>query len=96
VSTDDELNRAFEAVIDEATFLRYVELLLLSRRRADQAKPDDRGRLPDGWENHSIADFLEAALRWVEDSQFGRGEGLASQSAWKRVAAFLRAGGMYE
>src|SRR5689334_9448565 len=87
---------ALERVVDQATFLEFVDALVASRRRDDAGRPDVSGRGPDGWENHTIEAFLEAAARWAEDSDFGGRQGLTDASPWKRFAVFLYCGKIYE
>jgi hypothetical protein len=46
--------------------------------------------------NHTIADFLDAAVSWAEDSSFGAQQGLIDAAPWKRFAVFLYCGKIYE
>ena len=57
---------------------------------------DPYGRGPNGWENHTIEDFLEAAQAWAEASNFGESQNLKGASPWKKFAAFLYCGLIYE
>ncbi|WP_332876662.1 DUF7660 family protein [Massilia sp. S19_KUP03_FR1] len=85
-----------EAVVDEPTFLTFVEALADDRRRADRAVARAVGEAQNGWENDSIQDFLEAGHAWAQDSTFGAEQGLASAAPWKKFAVFLYAGKIYE
>ncbi|HEY8503764.1 MAG TPA: hypothetical protein VIL46_04230 [Gemmataceae bacterium] len=86
---------AFERVTDRESFLRFVEALLADRRADAAGTPDPFGRGPRGWENHSVEEFLGAALAWAEDA--GRsGRGLPEAPTWQAFAEFLFAGKVYE
>jgi hypothetical protein len=50
----------------------------------------------NGWENHTIEDFLEAAIAWGDATGMGTTQGLQKDSAWKRCATFLWCGKIYE
>jgi hypothetical protein len=80
------------AVTDEASFLRFVAALRADREAA--AVPS--GANSRDWENDTIEDFLRAAQSWAEDSDFGRRVQLVDVSPWKRFAAFLYSGKIYE
>ena len=55
---------------------------------------------PDGfrgtWANDSIEGFLDAALAWAEDADFGARPGPKSPHPWQLFASFLWAGRSYE
>jgi len=80
-----QLNEQLETVSDEATFLAFVRALAADRRANAGA-----------WENSSIEGFLEAASSWAEGSEFGSKQTLPAQSLWKKFAAFLYCGKIYE
>ena len=80
-----QLHDRLDAVEDETTFLEFVGALTADRLSNGQS-----------WENGTIEDFLEAASSWAEDSEFGLRQGLSSASPWKRFAAFLYCGKIYE
>jgi len=80
-----EIDRLLDAVIDEASFLAFVEALHADLR-TDQAS----------WLNGSIEQFLEAALAWGETTAMGASQGLSTASPWRRCAEFLYCGKMYE
>lgn len=91
-----DLNDYLEAVVDEATFLVFVEALANDRRVAD-CKAVDAGReVQNSWQNDSIQNFLEAGHAWAQDSAFGANQGLSSASPWKKFAVFLYCGKIYE
>ena len=85
-----------ERVDGPESFLKFVQLLIEDRER-EIGKPIDLcGRGANGWENHTIEDFLEAAAAWAKDSDFGARQGMSDESPWKRFAAFLWCGKIYE
>jgi hypothetical protein len=71
-------------VSEEEEFLRAVEALRRSRLEN-----------PEQWQSDTIEDYLEAALAWASDSDFGATQGIG-KSAWSKVTAFLAAGSIYE
>jgi hypothetical protein len=89
-----ELHDYLEAVVDESSFLAFVDVLARDRRESED--PDRSGESQNAWENTSIADFLEAGHAWAQDSAFGRSQGLADASPWKKFAVFLYCGKIYE
>jgi hypothetical protein len=74
-----------EAVVDEASFLAFVNVLLSDLRTNEAA-----------WQNGSIEQFLEGALAWGEATNIGASQGLASANPWRRAATFLYCGKIYE
>lgn len=91
----DALYQKLEAVNDEASFLSFVEAL-----RAERACVENLPVTPDGfqgeWANGSIAQFLEAAISWAQDSGFGIRPGPKPNNVWHLCAMFLWAGRGYE
>jgi hypothetical protein len=86
---------SLEGVVNEETFLAFVEALAADRIAA--------GRMPvtaDGhqgeWANQSIDSFLDASRSWAEDSGFGSRPGPKPQNPWRLFASFLWAGRGYE
>mgnify|MGYP001581993803 CR=1 FL=1 len=79
------LNEQLEGVTDEATFLAFVQALIVDRRGN-----------AEHWENESIEDFLEGVSAWAEDSGFGSQQGLLLASPWRKFATFLFSGKIYE
>jgi hypothetical protein len=49
-----------------------------------------------GWENTMVDRFLEAAVAWAKDSEFGRTQGLADATPWRVFANFSYCGKIYE
>ncbi|RPJ53839.1 MAG: hypothetical protein EHM23_30135 [Acidobacteria bacterium] len=92
-----DLSKLLDAVEDERTFLLFVEALRADRAAEDSVgQVDSFGRGELGWENHTIEEFLEAALSWAHDSHFGQTVGLADAPPWRKMATFLLAGKSYE
>jgi hypothetical protein len=95
-----ELHEQLELVTDEESFLAFARALSLDRVAATEA--ESRSGAPSfssatgGWENTSIERFLQAAIAWAEDSQFGSSQGLGSENPWKKFAVFLYCGKIYE
>lgn len=91
----DQLYEALDSVTDEASFLRFVEML-----QADRQASEDQPVTPDGfqgeWANQTIGSFLSAAIAWAEDSGFGVRPGPKPSNHWSLFAHFLYAGRGYE
>ena len=91
------LTELADSVSDEATFLEFVNALRQDRLAEDrEGEIDSSGRGKNGWQNHTIEAFLEAALAWAEDSGFGEKQGLTEASPWRKAAVFLLCGKIYE
>jgi hypothetical protein len=85
-----------DQVVDAASFLRFVRALI-EDRVAEKGRPVDAfGRGERGWENHTIEDFLGAAVAWGDATGMGESQGFKDTSPWKRVAMFLHCGKVYE
>jgi hypothetical protein len=96
----ERLSEMLELVADEESFIRFVEALIADRQRAVKAEKENPANPygPDagGWENSSIESFLEGAAAWATASGFGSKQGIDNGNVWKRFAAFLYAGKIYE
>ncbi|WP_035059786.1 DUF7660 family protein [Andreprevotia chitinilytica] len=90
------LYEQLQNVTDPSSFLTFANALLADRRAEANQPADDTGHASNGWENHTIEDFLDAALRWAETTHLGKTQGLNEASPWKRFAMFLYCGKMYE
>ncbi|SDH17327.1 hypothetical protein SAMN05216588_10370 [Pseudomonas flavescens] len=88
-----DLHERLQAVHDQQSFLVFVRALLQDRHAASDL---ERAGAPSDWANSSLADFLEGALAWAEDSEFGDRQNLAEANPWQRFAAFLYCGKLYE
>lgn len=95
-----ELHEHLERVTDQESFVAFVRALAQDRGSAvqvDAKSPSSPcGADAGGWENTSIEAFLDAAVAWAEDSNFGATQGLATASLWRKFAAFLYCGKIYE
>ena len=79
-----ELHERLDAVRDSASFLEFTRALA-----RDHATSSD-------WENTTPGAFLEGAIAWAQDSDFGLSQGLASSNPWQQFAVFLYCGKLYE
>jgi len=89
-----DLGELLEGVIDQESFLAFADAL--RRDREAEGATDVFGRGSNGWENHTIEAFLEAAIGWARDSTFGSSQDLSGASPWKLFATFLYCGKIYE
>jgi hypothetical protein len=93
-----------DAVRDRESFFAFVRALVADREAAVEAErrnptdPRFLGLVRDagGWYNFTIEAYLEAALRWAEDSDMGESQGLPAGPSWQAFAAFLYCGKIYE
>ncbi len=93
-----------DAVHDRESFFAFVRALVADREAAvegEKRQPTDPrvlGLVQDagGWYNFTIESYLEAALRWAEDSDMGESQGLPPGPSWQAFAAFLLCGKIYE
>ncbi len=91
-----EPHEVLEEVKDETSFLLFVKSLIKDREVHEGAPIDEVGFAGD-WANNSISDFLESAVAWAEDSDFGIRQDLELKSnKWKQFAVFLYCGKIYE
>ena len=96
----EPLHDLLAVVNSERSLLDFVEALVRDRQNAVIAEKQnptspysaDAG----GWENTSIEDFLEAAAAWAESTNFGLSQGHQPDNPWRRFAAFLYCGKIYE
>lgn len=79
-----DLHEQLVEVMDATTFVAFVHALAADKR-AD-----------NNWENTSVETFLEAAIAWAEDSEFGIRQGLSPSNPWAQFATFLYCGKIYE
>jgi len=95
-----ELYEQIECVTDQQSFLAFAHALMQDRIAAvnAEAKIDSSpyGQDAGNWENVSIERFLESAIAWAEDSNFGANQGMEAANPWKKFAAFLYAAKIYE
>lgn len=89
------------AVNGKESFVRFVHALAADAERFDaEGSRTADGKLnlsSGGWENGSVAAFLEAMAAWVEaDSERAGGSRVPEQAAWQTFAMILLAGKAYE
>jgi hypothetical protein len=83
-----EPHELLNAVLDQHSFLVFVKALTpdrldeVEKGRVSPSSPYGPGA--NGWENHTIGDFLESATAWAEDSNFGQDQRL-SDNPWRRL-----------
>jgi len=89
-----------ERVHDRESFFEFVSALANERRTdaiAERAQPSlPYGPTQSGWENTTVEDFLDAALRWAQTTRMGQTQGLSEEASWKSFAVFLWCGKIYE
>lgn len=82
-----ELCAARERVNDGASVLAFVRLLIKDRvyevEKKSVSPSSPYGPGVNGWENGTIESYLDAALRWAEDSALGK-EPEAAQNPWNQ------------
>ena len=88
-----------ELVVDQTSFLKFVEALRKDREASDCQERNNPsspfGPTALGWQNGSIESFLEAGIGWADDTDFGVLR-LGEASPWRLFAEFLMAGKNYE
>jgi hypothetical protein len=98
--SDESLHVLADNVHSEESLLAFIAALVEDRRAAVAAEKDNPSSPygPDagGWENIFIESYLEAAAAWVESTNFGLTQGLSAGNPWRRFAAFLYVGRIYE
>ena len=95
------LHEMVEKVDSKESFIRFVQALTADAEIAAAApKLTTGGKLnlsPNGWENGSIAAFLEAMAAWAAANSGTNGKPMVSeQASWRSFAAILHSGKFYE
>jgi len=91
-----ELHEILDEVKDEKSFLDFAKALMKDRE-VHEGKPIDEVGFAGDWANNDIAGFLESAIAWAEDSNFGITQDSDLKSnKWKQFAVFLCCGKIYE
>ena len=83
------LAELLDQVNDRDSFFAFVQALIEDRR-------SPRGPRAHGWENGTIEDYLDGALRWAIDSEMGQSQGVPQAPSWRMFAEFLQSGKFYE
>jgi hypothetical protein len=84
-----------ESVVDEKSFLRFVEALAAERDAVEPLAETSDGFRGE-WANQTISQFLHAASAWAKDSDFAQRPGPKPSNPWQLFATFLWAGRSYE
>jgi hypothetical protein len=91
-----KLHEFLEEVKDEISFLEFVKALIVDRQPLEGKEVDEVGFVGD-WANNDISGFLESAVAWAEDTDFGeRQRPELAKNKWKQFAVFLYCGKIYE
>jgi len=94
-----DLTDYLEKVKDQKTFIEFAKALQEDKKdenKKEKESPSDpysHGR--NGWENTTIEGYLESAIAWAEDSDFGNRVD-KKKNLWKKFAMFLYGGKIYE
>ncbi len=94
-----ELNKCLDNVTDQESFLVFTRALRADKE--DENKKEKKNKSTpyshgwNGWENNTIVGFLESAIAWAEDSDFGNNIE-PTENHWKKFALFLYGGKIYE
>lgn len=95
-----QLEGILDAVNDEQSFLRFVQALAEDwedEQQKELANPSSPyGPGANGWENGTIGAYLNAAVRWGDESIGGLRFYEKPSNAWKRAAQILHMGKLYE
>ncbi|ODA34855.1 DUF7660 family protein [Planctopirus hydrillae] len=91
-----ELHELLEKVDGPESFLEFVRMLQADKLAEAGKQTDAFGGRANSWENHTIEDFLKAAVRWGEDSAMGTNQDIENASVSKKCATFLYCGKIYE
>jgi hypothetical protein len=94
-----ELHELLDKVEDQESFLAFARALLLDKedeiRKEKKNPPPPYSSGANGWENDDVSGFLESAIAWAEDSDFGKRPSEVTNT-WKKFALFLYGGKIYE
>ncbi|MDZ5602036.1 hypothetical protein SJI00_04475 [Pseudomonas sp. RP23018S] len=83
-----DLQALLHQVHDDQTFLHFARALMADKTACPAGGAD--------WQNHRVEAFLESAIAWAEDSDFGISQGLQASNPWQQFAVFLYCGKIYE
>ena len=94
-----ELHEYLDRVKDQESFLEFARALQTDKEDEDR-KEKEKPANPysygwNGWVNNTIDGFLESAIAWSEDSNFGNNIE-NTENPWKKFALFLYGGKIYE
>lgn len=98
--TTSQLEAILDSVIDERSFLRFVQALAEDwedEQQKELASPSSPyGPGANGWENGTIGAYLDATVRWGDASINGLRFYEKPSNPWKRAAEILYMGKLYE
>jgi hypothetical protein len=98
VSTEHSPEELLDMVDSRETFLTFVAALIEDRQQADALEAGDPQRYrwsgANGWENGTIAMFLEGALAYAQSPNWP--ERQSDAPTWRDLAKFLFLGKIYE
>jgi hypothetical protein len=97
--TKIDIETMLEAVVDEQTFLRFLEALAVDWEDGHQNPASSYGRDANGWENGTIGAYLDASASWGQASINGLPQKAAYEkpsNSWRRAAQILYMGKIYE
>ena len=89
--TTTKVSAALERVVDEQSFVAFLEALHADWRQ-DVAAPER----PGGWEQGDIGGFLDAAVAWAVASRRAPLLPAPATNPWRRCADIIAAGAFYE
>lgn len=95
-----DLYKLADLVENEADFIKFIEALMSDKIEEEEKEalspscPYSSGA--NGWENGSIAAFLQAAAEWGQASMNGLQYYDKPSNPWRRAAHILHAGKFYE
>lgn len=91
-----DISELLDEVVDEKSFLVFASALIADRKRQEGKNSEESGFSGD-WANNTITDFLEGAVSWAEDTDFGVSKDPDLEvNKWKTFAVFLYCGKIYE
>lgn len=96
-----DLEDIFDQVNSRESFLAFVRALM-EDKKDETRKESENPSSPwapgaNGWENHDIESYLEAALAWGEStSAESHQRSLPEEPSWEAFAEFLYSGKIYE
>ncbi len=97
IPTSEEI---IESVKDRDTFLQFLNAVIADRAHAEEAEQLDpkthQWSGANGWQNTSIASFLEAASCYFSHTDCPHNKSTSSQLEWSDLANFLYFGKIYE
>lgn len=96
----ERLQHALERVVDERSLIHFLRVLghdwHKERQLGADAPLSPHAIAALGWENRSIAKYLDAMVDWAEASEEGLHCYERPENPWRRIADILFAGKFYE